>query len=85
MWALSYSGAARSCNCGYSPRLLFVHACACHAGSVSLDTQGLDMEVTTTSLWTEAHVAQINCKTKAQSPQPVDMAEGLSCCSKKKL
>lgn len=64
MWALSSSGSARS----YSPCLLFVYACACHAGSVSLDTQGKDMEVTTTSLWTEAHMAQVNCKNQGSEP-----------------
>lgn len=34
----------RSCNCGYSPHPLSVHACACHAGPMSSDAQGLDME-----------------------------------------
>lgn len=56
-------------------------ACACHAGSVSSDTQGLDREVTIVRLtWSRS-----TARAKAQSPKPVEMAEGLSCYSKKEL
>lgn len=72
MWALSHSGAARGCYCGYSPHPLSVHACACHAGSVSLDSQGLDMEVTNTRPWAGAHVAQINSESRGSTGASVD-------------
>lgn len=69
MWAVSYSGTARSRDCGNSPHPLSVHACACHACSLSSDTQGWEKEVTNTRQWAGARMVQINCKGEGSEPK----------------
>ena len=62
--------------------------CACHAGSMSSDTQGLDPEVTNTRSWGVGGGPTCpgsRARAKAGNPQPVEMARGLFGCSKKGL
>lgn len=79
MRALSHSGGARSSSCGWVQPTSTL--CACHAGSVSTDTQGLDMQVTKSQAMGigfggEVHMARISHKSQDWKPRLETTAYG---------